>query len=379
MNATQIDWGATRAEFPILGTSTFLNTCSLGALSNRVRAAVNQHLNLWAEHGAAAWYRIWLAECADLRAATEQLFHAASGTVALAPSVGVALSVVGSAVDYTQRPKVISTALDFPTIPYQWLARPDVEVVILPSDDGRTIALERYAEAIDERTALVATSHVFFTSGSIQPIREITRLAHAKGALAIIDGYQAAGQVPVDVQADDLDVYLAGGLKWLLGGTGIVQLYVRPELVTKLEPTVTGWFAHADQFAFDAEHFAYAPDARRFEVGTPALAAVYAAHAGMQIILEHGVAAIRQRQLELVGDLVQRLNDADYRLNIVDDLQQHAGIVMIQADQPGAIVKKLAEQRIIVDYRPGYVRVSPFFYNTLDENAQFVQAIRSLT
>ncbi len=370
------NWSETRAEFPTLARKIYLNTCSLGALSQRVRAAVNRHLDLWEEYGASAWYKIWLGECSALRASTERLLNAPAGSVALAPSVGVALSSIASALDYRQRPKIVTTALDFPTIPYQWLARPDTDVVILPSDDGISVPLERFAAAIDERTALVATTHVLFASGTIQPIDEIVALAHAKGALALIDGYQAAGQVPVDVQASNIDMYLTGGLKWLLGGTGIVELYVRPELARTLEPTVTGWFAHANQFAFDPEHFAYAPDARRFEIGTPALAAVYAAHAGMQIILEHGVAAIRQRELELVADLVERLRAIGCRLSISADLQQHGGIVMIKAADPARIVKELAEQQIIVDHRPGHVRVSPYFYNTEDDHAALVAALQ---
>lgn len=371
-----VDWQRTRAEFPTLGRKNYLNTCSLGALSTRVRAAITQHLDLWEEYGASAWYKIWLGECAALRATSERLFNAPAGSVALAPSVGVALSSIGSALDYTRRPKVITTALDFPTIPYQWLARRDVEVVMLPSDDGIAVPLERYAAAIDERTALVATSHVFFASGTIQPVSEIARLAHASGALCLIDGYQAAGQIPVDVVTDEVDFYLTGGLKWLLGGTGIVEMYVRPSLATQLEPTVTGWFAHERQFAFDAAHFSYAPDARRFEIGTPALAAVYAAHAGMQIILEYGPTAIRAREIELVSDLVGRLHEIGCSLTMIDDPQQHAGIVMIRTPDHARIVTDLAAKNIIVDHRPGHVRVSPFFYNTEADNAAFVAEIR---
>ena len=373
MDAEQYDWAQSRVEFPTLSRKIFLNTCSLGALSTRVRAAVGRHLDLWEEYGASAWYKIWLGECAALRATSERLFNAPAGSVALAPSVGVALSTVASALDYTRRPKIISTVLDFPTIPYQWLARNDVEVVLLPSDDGITVPLDRYAAAIDERTALVATSHVFFASGTIQSAHEIAALAHAKGALCLIDGYQAAGQIPVDVAALDVDFYLAGGLKWLLGGTGIVEMYVRPELVQRLQPTVTGWFAHERQFAFDAEQFSYAPDARRFEIGTPALAAVYAAHAGMQIILEHGVENIRARTQHLVADLVGRLREVDCELTMIDDSAHHAGIVMVRNDNHARIVTELAAQNIIVDHRPGHIRVSPFFYNTEAENAIFVE------
>ena len=380
---TTPDWNAWRAEFPTLERCTFLNTCSLGALSRRGRAAVGTFLDLWEEHGASAWYRTWMGEIAALRASFAALVGAPAGSTAIAPSVGAALGVIASSSQLygapaSSRNRVISTALDFPTIPHQWLVRPGVEVVILPSDDGVSVPLERYEAAIDERTALVATSHVFFTSGYIQPVAEIARLAHARGALALIDGYQAAGQVPVDVQASDVDFYLSGGLKWLLGGPGIVYMYVRPELVQSLVPTTAGWFGHRDQFAFDAERFAFHDDARRFEVGTPAVAAVYAGHAGIEIVLEIGVEQIRQRQLELTSDMVARLRDAGLRLKLPANPEEHAGIVMVRAANPGDAVKGLREQRIVADYRPGFVRLSPYFYNTEEEGALAVEALRKL-
>lgn len=371
-----VDWAAYRAEFPTVARTVFLNTCSLGALSSRSRAAVNQFLDLWELHGASAWYRTWLGECAALRASFERLVGGAAGSVAIAPSVGVALGVVASSYDYRARPKIITTALDFPTIPYQWLARPECEVVILPSDDGIGVPLERYEAALDERVALVATSHVFFTSGYIQPVAEIARLAHRVGAHVLIDGYQGAGQVPVDVVRDDLDFYLSGGLKWLIGGPGIVELYVRPSLVEQLSPTLAGWFGHREQFRFDAEHFVFHDDARRFEVGTPALAAVYAARAGLDLILEIGTNAVRQRTSELVADLVGRLRETGAELKLPASTAEHAGIVMLKSDDPATAVRQLRERNVLVDYRPGYVRVSPYFYNTTDDNAAFVAALQ---
>ncbi|HSH77746.1 MAG TPA: aminotransferase class V-fold PLP-dependent enzyme [Herpetosiphonaceae bacterium] len=361
-------WESYRAEFPTCERTTYLNTCSLGALSRRSRMAVGSFLDLWEEHGASAWYATWLGEVATLRERFGRLVNAAPGTVAIHHSISSALSVVASCYPYAQRNRIITTALDFPTIPYQWLVKPGVEVVMLPSDDAIGVPLERWAAAIDERTALVATSHVFFTSGYIQPIAELAGLTHAAGAHILVDGYQATGQIPVDVQALDVDYYLSGGLKWLLGGPGIVELYVRPELAGALEPTITGWFAHGEQFRFDAEHWEYADDARRFELGTPAVAAVYAARAGLDLVLEIGVEAIRTRELELVGDLVGRARDAGIRLKMPDSPREHAGIVMIPVAEPAAIVRELKSHGIIVDYRPGHVRVSPFFYNTYTEN-----------
>src|SRR5216684_4413685 len=189
--------------------------------------------------------------CGGRRSPTcARLVNAPPEAVALAPSISVAISAVAEALDYARRPRVVITSLDFPTVAYQWLAkRPrGVEVVVVESPDQVSVPVEAIARAVDERTALVATSHVYFTSGAIQDIRAVAAEARARGALTLIDAYQSVGQVPVDVKATGVDFLTAGGLKWLLGGPGIVFLYVREELAARLEPTVAGWFSHREQF-----------------------------------------------------------------------------------------------------------------------------------
>src|SRR5881628_3084334 len=242
-----------RAEFPIFRDRIYLNTCSLGALGERTRRKVAEFLDLWQGRGASAWYDVWWAALVELRERYGAVIGAAPEEIALAPSISVALSVVAEALDYTRRPKVVVTSLDFPTVAYEWLAkRPrGVEVVVVESPDGVTVPVEAIARAVDDRTALVATSHVYFTSGAIQDIRAVADGAHAKGALCLIDAYQSVGQVPCDAPAAGVDFLTAGGLKWLLGGPGIVFLYVRAELARRLAPSIAGWFGHRDQFAFE--------------------------------------------------------------------------------------------------------------------------------
>ncbi|MGH7672774.1 MAG: aminotransferase class V-fold PLP-dependent enzyme, partial [Gemmatimonadales bacterium] len=226
-----------RSEFPIFRDRIYLNTCSLGALGDRTRRKLAEFLDLWQTRGAAAWYDVWWAALGELRARYARIVGAVAGEIALAPSISVALSAVAEALDYTRRPKVVTTSLDFPTVAYQWLAkaRRGVEVVVVESPDRVSVPVEAIARVVDERTALVATSHVYFTSGAIQDIRAVADVAHARGALCLIDAYQSVGQVPVDVSATGVDFLTAGGLKWLLGGTGIVFLYVRAELARRLE------------------------------------------------------------------------------------------------------------------------------------------------
>src|SRR6267154_1241614 len=192
-----------RGEFPIFRDSIYLNTCSLGALGERSRRKVAEFLDLWQIRGAAAWYDVWWEALGDLRKRYGRIVNAPPGDIALAPSISVALSAIAESLDYRRRPKVVTTSLDFPTVAYQWLAKraQGIEVVIVESPDGISVPPEAIARAVDDRTALVATSHVYFTSGAIQDIRAVAAAAHARGALCYIDAYQSVGQLPVDVKA----------------------------------------------------------------------------------------------------------------------------------------------------------------------------------
>src|SRR2546429_1823099 len=238
-----------RSEFPIFRDAVYLNPCSLGALGERTRRRITEFIDLWQARGASAWYDVWWAALAELRARYARIVGASPEEIALAPSVSVALSAVAEALDYRRRPRVVVTSLDFPTVAYQWLAKRarGVELVVVESPDHVSVPVEAIARAVDERTALVATSHVYFTSGAIQDIRAVAHAAHVRGALCLIDAYQSVGQVPCDVRAADVDFLTAGGLKWLLGGPGIVFLYARAELARRLEPGIAGWFGHKRQ------------------------------------------------------------------------------------------------------------------------------------
>jgi kynureninase len=358
-----------RDEYPIFRHSIYLNSCSLGALSVRARRRVNEHLDLWENRGAAAWYDVWWAALAELRTRYGRVISAAEGEIALHPNISSALTVVAESLDYGKRNKVIVTSLDFPTIAYQWLARQDtgVEVVVLDSPDGITIPLEMYERAIDDRTAMVATSHVFFTSGAIQNAKAIAELAHRRGALCLIDGYQAAGQIPVDVQAMGADFYCAGGLKWLMGGAGVAFLYASPGITRDLYPHATGWFAHRDQFKFDIRSLEFHDDARRLEMGTPPLLPVYAQLGGLEIWEEMGVERVRARTQALTEDCIEMLQAAGFKPRVASSPNDRAAIIMIPAEDPHAEVARLAQAHFVTDARPGHVRVSPYFYNVPDD------------
>lgn len=371
---------AYRAEFPICARSRYLNTCSLGALSVQSQQAVRGFLEVWAARGAAAWYDVWWDALAALRAQYAEVIGASPGEIALHASVSSALGTVASALETKRRPKVVTTSLDFPTIAYQFLAkaRQGVEVVMVESPDGVTVPVERLAAAVDERTALVATSHVYFTTGAVQDIAAVAEVAHRCGAFCFVDAYQSVGQIPVDVHTAGVDFLCAGGLKWLLGGPGIVFLYARRDVATALEPTLAGWFGHREQFAFDPARIQWFDDARRFELGTPALAAVYAQLGGIEVLRKAGLDAVQRVTARLREDLIERALAAGLRLRVSGDPERRSAIVPVAVRDPQRAVRRLADARVIADARPGHVRLSPYFYNVPDDYAEAIEILRAL-
>jgi selenocysteine lyase/cysteine desulfurase len=323
-----------------------------------------------------------MGRLALLRSKVETFLGGEAGSVALVPSTSAALSTVAESVHQAiseGRNRVVCSELDFPTLAYQWAVKPEIEMVILPSEHGIGMDPEQFAEAVDERTLFLATSHTFFTTGFIQDIRELARIAHDSGAFCFIDGYHGAGQIPFSVTESEVDFYTAGPLKWLCGGPGLAYLYVRPGTMPHLDPRIVGWFGAKNAFEFDITEFAPHDDAKRFEMGTPALPTVHTAIGGQEIIDEVGIDAIAARNRQLTDFLVAGCADAGLSLTTSADPERRSAIVMIQHHDPADAVARLAESGIIVDHRPGHIRVSPHFYNTEEEIAFLLGSLKSFS
>lgn len=354
------DWPALRAEFPLLDRCIYLNACSLGPLPRSGRRALERYADSWDRLGTPAWYSDWLPALAELRTKVADLLGAPAGTTAIAPSVSAALTTLASGLPLPAgRRKVLIGELDFPTIGHQWLSRPEFDVEFVPSRDGMTIAPEAFAERIDDRTALVVTTHLFYTTGYLQDARAIADAAHARGALCVIDGYQTVGCVPVDVGAVDCDAFVGGCLKWLSGGPGTAFVYVRPELLPAVRPHGTGWFATADPFSFTLRRLTFADDARRLENGTWPVPAHYAALAGLELVLSVGVDVIAERLRDLTGRILDRLDGAGVRTFTPRERARRCGIVTLECARPDEVEERLRADGVIVDSRPGRVRLSP--------------------
>src|SRR6266576_3235670 len=358
-----------RSEFPILQRKTYMNSCSLGALSNRSMQNMEQFMEMWNEWGAHAWYEIWMGEIAKARQKFATIIGADPGEVAIAPNVSTALSSIASALDYSQRNNVVLADMDFPTLAYQWLVkkRLGVECRFVESADRVYVPPELFESVVDDRTALVATSRVFFTSGYIQDIRKIADIAHKNGSYILVDDYQGTGQIPLNVDAMDIDILVTGTLKWLMGGPGLALVYIREGLIPQLQPTITGWFGHREQFKFKTREFEFRTDAARVEMGTPAVPTIYTANGGLDIVQEISVERICERTRYLTNDLIVRARERGWNVRAPQQPERRSLIVMLQFEHPEEIVEALLARGIITDSRPGLLRVSPYFYNTIEE------------
>jgi len=366
-----------RDEFPILQRKTYLNNCSLGPLSLRSRQGVTRFLEEWNEWGGHAWSDVWAEEIVKVRKKFASLIGAQLHEVALAPNVSVALSSLASAIDYHTRNNVVVTDMEFPTLPSQWLAkgRLGVECRFVKSLDRIYIPPDLFAPLIDEQTALVATSRVGYSSGYIQDIRAVADNAHKHGAYILVDDYQGTGQIPIDVNALDIDFLVTGTRKWLLGGPGLAFVYIREGLIPSFEPTIAGWYGLQEQPPFQPDAFTFHPDATRVELGAPAMAAIYAANGGLDIVLEASVESICERSRYITNDLIARAREQGWKVCSPLEPELRSSIVTLALPDPQELARELLARDIVTDARSGLLRISPYFYNTIEENAVVVDTL----
>jgi kynureninase len=301
--------------------------------------------------------------------------------IAITTNISIALSTIASGLDFSERPKVVLSELDFPTDGHVWLAqrRRGVEIEWLGSRDGLTIPLEEYDRAIDERTAVVMVNRVLYRSSALVDAKTVCAMARDRGALSFVDDYHGAGTVPLDVHDLGCDLYTAGVLKWLCGGPGLAFLYARRDLLPRLEPAVTGWFATRDPFSFDAARLEYHPTARRLEHGTPPAPVVFLAQGGLDVISEVGVKRIRRRQGELTDRVITRADEAGLPVRTPRERDRRGGVVNVGVG-PGArdICHALLRRDVCTDFRGDGLRISPHFFNTEDDVDRCFDELRSL-
>ena len=365
-----------RAEFPIFEHTTYANSCSQGALANRVRAAAEEWLAGWDENGAE--WEFWVERNEAARASFARLLHAQPDDVAVTTSVSQGVSALVSALDLSgERNRIVISEYEFPTVGQIAHAQElrGAEVVhVRPEPDGR-ISLQRFAEAIDERTALVCCTAVSFRSGHRHDVGAIAELAHARGALLLADSYQAIGALEVDVRTLGADVVTGGTVKYLLGSAGLGFMWLRPELRSELLPTQTGWFADEDIFAMSIADYSPHSSARRFDSGTPPVPSLYPGVAGMELVAEVGVPAIEEHVRGLVDRLLAGLEELDATVATPQDPAERGPLICVVSTDPNALVDALAAERIVTSTRDSNLRISLHLYNVEDDVDRILAAL----
>jgi kynureninase len=371
---------AYRDRFPTLGRGPYFAAHTLGPMPDTVPDALARFAAEWATDGVVAWTG-WLEQIRATAALLEGLFGAPPGSIALGPNVSVLAGQVLSCLDWSgERSRLVTTDLEFPTCDYLYRAQETLgaKVEAVPSRD-LTVDLDRLLEAIDEHTALVAVTHVAFRSSALLDAAAVAARAHEVGAMVLLDTYQSAGTVPIDVGALGVDLLVGGSVKWLLGGPGTGYLYARPEVAATLAPRLVGWFGHQAPFAFEPSPIAFAAGAGRFVTGTPNVAAHVMAAEGYRIVAEAGVDAIRAKSRRQVARLLDGFQAQGAQVRGPADPRRRGGSVVVDFDGAEQVTAELIARGYTCDYRPGAgLRLGPHLYTTDDECDAVVAEVAAL-
>ncbi|MGB8650214.1 MAG: aminotransferase class V-fold PLP-dependent enzyme [Mycobacteriales bacterium] len=367
---------ARRVDYPVLARSTYLASHTLGAMHRRTPERLAEFARLWAERGVVAWEE-WYPEVRRVADLVGSLVGAPPGSTVMRQNVADLLGDVISGLDWRgERNRVVTSSLEWPGSLHTWsqVDRWGGEAVVVPPA-GIELDLDAMLGAIDERTLVVECSHVLFRTSTLIDVKPLVDRAHEVGALAVVDGYQAAGTVPVDVVALGVDVYLGGSVKYLSGGPGNGWMYVRPGL--ELEPVTTGWFGQAAPFDFDPEN-RYAPGVLRFTGGTPGVPAHYAAGPAYEALAEIGIDRVRERSVSMTQPLLESALERGFTVRSPHEPARRGGHVTIDPGDSQRVHDELHRQGFVVDHRPGVgIRVSPHFYNSLDEALACLDAMQA--
>jgi kynureninase len=370
-----------RKQFPALEECVHFISHSLGCVPAQAKDDLAEFFELWRTKSITAWGD-WLPEVDRAAARISKIISAPEGTVIMQHNVSQIMATVASCFEYTpERNKVVYEALQFPTVSYVWQAekRRGAECVLVPSKDGTTIDTQAMCDAIDEKTLVVPISHVVFSSAYIQDAKKIIAKAKSVGAHVVLDCYQSIGTVPLDVTDLGVSFACGGSVKYVCGGPGAAWLYVRKDLIEQFAPRVTGWFGNEAPFAFTMPEQTYADNIWRYMAGTPAIAALFQARAGQQIIAEIGVRKIREKSLVMTQACIDWVDELGMKLNSPRPAEIRGGSVVFDFVGAADVCRELNRRKFYCDHRPtAGIRIAPHFYSKREEIDLFFGELKKI-
>ena len=363
-----------RKDFPVFEHVTYLNSCSQGAISTSVKQSFTTYLDSLELHGST--WGDWAGQQETVRALLAKFFNVSAGEISVTTSTSAAVSALASALDFTEkRNRIVTTDNEFPAIGQIWHAQESrgARVTHVASRADNTVDVEALVKEIDEQTLLVSTTLVCFRNGALTDIEPIIAAAKRVGAFVLIDSYQGAGAIPLDLAALGADFVVGGVLKYMLGAPGVGYMYAKEETSKHLIPTSTGWFAARDIFKMGIHEYDPATDGRRFESGTPPIPALYPAAAGLEYLLKVGV----ENVANYVNPLHEALREGVEALGgaLATPKHAHAAMIAVKSTDEHAHVAALEAEKVITSSRDGNVRISPHFYNNMEDIEKTLKAL----
>lgn len=378
-----------RKHFPILETSCYMISNSLGAMPRQVEDELSLYTRLWQTEGVEAWHE-WFPFVDEVSGLMARIINADAEDVTLIHNLTIASGLIASALDFSgKRNKVVFTDLHFPTVSYVWHGwqKYGARVELVKSDDGISVDVAKICAAIDEETLIVPISHVYFRTGTIEDVKTIIDHAHSMGAIVMLDSYQAAGVVPIDVKALNVDILCTGVLKWLCGGPGAAFMYVRKDLQQKFEPAIRGWLGDKEPFDFIMPDVNFHPGMHRFLTSSIQVPCLHTSRPALKMIGDIGVGAIRAKSLKMTQRIIDLSDEYGFAVNSPRDDAKRGGALTIDPvslrPNPKLTTKEVCDElirrRFTVDYRPPFgIRIAPHFYNTMDEVDGIMNEMRVL-
>jgi selenocysteine lyase/cysteine desulfurase len=356
-----------RHRFPIFERLVYINSCSQGALSDAVRQSYEDYLRDWEEKGAPWEY--WVERTEAARNVFAGLINAEPDEVAVTASLSAGVSALASGLRYGSRSKIVTTELEFPTVGQIWHAQESRGARVTHAHPNE------FDRVIDDDTAVVSITHVSFRTGEMIDAKRVADLAHERGALVLLDAYQSAGSVTIDVKELGVDFMAAGTVKYLLGSAGLGFFYCRRELWERAWPTATGWFADQDIFAMDIHDYSPSPTARRFQSGTPPIPSIYAGIAGIELMQEIGIEETREHVLHLNAHLVAGIDELGGTVVTPRERDRHGALICVKSNDVNELVAALGHWGIVTSERDSNLRISAHAYNSLEDVDLVLEAL----